>query len=403
MTTWDEFRRIDRGGTIISKQLRFDLSLGLKQMVKSGELWVWGQGGSGQLGTKSNKVEDLPTPSKSQISFVGIAAGRNYSLAISDDLRVYRSGVICNQQNDGIKEFSRIEALTNIKAIAVGQSHAAAVNGNGEVYLWGNNKDTQVCPKKIALVTKPMKVTGLNTVSIVQVSCGEGFTLCRTVDGRLYSWGRGKWGVLGQGDERNRNIPSLVTSLPFTDIVHIDAGHSYAAAVSQEGELLTFGRNTDGQLGHGHKENVLVPTPVEAMGAHHVIKVSCSRGEKGCFTAILVDTRVVYMVGNGTLGRLGTGESKNLLKPTKIPLSFFNKEKVSEVVAGTTMCHALTVAGNVFVWGSGNVGQTGLLEARRIRNFATERPKKIEALPKGRQVTVLSSSCDHVLALVENE
>ena len=66
-----------------------------------------------------------------------------------------------------------------------------------------------------------------------QVSCGEGFTLCRTVDGRLYSWGRGKCGVLGQGDEQNRNIPSLVTSLPFTDIVHIDAGHSYAAAVRE--------------------------------------------------------------------------------------------------------------------------------------------------------------------------
>ena len=51
--------------------------------------------------------------------------------------------------------------------------------------------------------------------------------------------------------------------------------------VSQEGELLTFGKNTDGQLGHGHKENVLVPTPVEGMGAHHVVKVSCSRGDKG--------------------------------------------------------------------------------------------------------------------------
>ena len=48
----------------------------------------------------------------------------------------------------------------------------------------------------------------------------------------MYSWGRGQYGVLGQGDEQPRNIPSLVTSLPFTDIVHIDAGHSYAAAVS---------------------------------------------------------------------------------------------------------------------------------------------------------------------------
>ena len=40
--------------------------------------------------------------------------------------------------------------------------------------------------------------------------------------------------------------------------------------------------------------------------------------QSGCFTAILVDTGLVYMVGNGTLGRLGTGESKNVLKPTKV-------------------------------------------------------------------------------------
>ena len=52
---------------------------------------------------------------------------------------------------------------------AAGTSHAAAVNGNGEIFLWGNNKDAQVCPKKIALLPKPMKVTGLNSVSIKQV------------------------------------------------------------------------------------------------------------------------------------------------------------------------------------------------------------------------------------------
>ena len=50
--------------------------------------------------------------------------------------------------------------------------------------------------------------------------------------------------MLGQGDEQNRNIPSLVTSLPFTDIVHIDAGHSYAAAV-REYQLSTISHHND--------------------------------------------------------------------------------------------------------------------------------------------------------------
>ena len=31
-----------------------------------------------------------------------------------------------------------------IFSVGAGTSHAGAVNGNGEVFLWGNNKDTQV-------------------------------------------------------------------------------------------------------------------------------------------------------------------------------------------------------------------------------------------------------------------
>ena len=46
---------------------------------------------------------------------------------------------------------------------------------------------------------------------------------------------------------------------------------------------------------------------------------------------------------------------------------------------------------------------TGLLEARRIRNFATEKPKKLEALPKNREVKALACSGDHVLLIVETE
>ena len=51
--------------------------------------------------------------------------------------------------------------------------------------------------------------------------------------------------------------------------------------VSLEGELMTFGHNADGQLGHNNKKDILVPTPVEALSALHVVRASCSKGEKG--------------------------------------------------------------------------------------------------------------------------
>ena len=50
-------------------------------------------------------------------------------------LRIYKSGVICNQQNDGTKEFTKIDSLTNIKAIGKTQIslvfiHSAKISMN---------------------------------------------------------------------------------------------------------------------------------------------------------------------------------------------------------------------------------------------------------------------------------
>ena len=41
------------------------------------------------------------------------------------------------------------------------------------------------------------------------------------------------------------------------------------------------------------------------------------------------------------------------------------------------------------------------MEAKRIRNFSTDRPKKLDTLPKGRAVNKLATSADHTLALLD--
>ena len=47
----------------------------------------------------------------------------------------------------------------------------------------------------------------------LMVSCGHNFTFVVTESGMVFSWGNGKHGVLGHGNESNVARPALVESL----------------------------------------------------------------------------------------------------------------------------------------------------------------------------------------------
>ena len=42
---------------------------------------------------------------------------------------------------------------------------------------------------------------------MVQAACGGTHTLALTEEGRIFIWGRGSFGRLGLGDERDRYLP----------------------------------------------------------------------------------------------------------------------------------------------------------------------------------------------------
>ena len=53
-------------------------------------------------------------------------------------------------------------------------------------------------------------VTSLKERKIVSISCGNNYTLAIDTEGSLFSWGFGRHGVLGQGDEKDRLKPTHV-------------------------------------------------------------------------------------------------------------------------------------------------------------------------------------------------
>jgi RCC1 and BTB domain-containing protein len=64
-----------------------------------------------------------------------------------------------------------------------------------------------------------------------------------------YTWGEGKFGRLGHGAERNCHSPRLVESLLGKRPRQIACGGFHSAVITQDGKMYTFGGGEHGQLG----------------------------------------------------------------------------------------------------------------------------------------------------------
>ena len=82
---------------------------------------------------------------------------------------------------------------------------------------------------------------------------------------------RGDFGRLGHGDCNDVFIPRAIDALRGRAVVRVACGDTHTLAVTEAGELYTFGRNSNGQLGHGSTDDSLAPRLVEAL------KVRCTR------------------------------------------------------------------------------------------------------------------------------
>jgi alpha-tubulin suppressor-like RCC1 family protein len=139
-----------------------------------------------------------------------------------------------------------------------------------------------------------------------------------TVSGEVYTFGCGKDARLGHGqsiDVPNQDIPRLVAGLRGKPVTHIAVGEYHMAAVLDNGEVWTFGKNRHGQLGHkdpkpGH------PSVVEGLAGVRIVKAVCGRQH----TMALSEDGQVFGWGDSTLGAVGTGSKAVIPSPVQVSL-----------------------------------------------------------------------------------
>ena len=158
----------------------------------------------------------------------------------------------------------RIVSASCSKNIVLAVSHA------GHLFSWSAIGST---PKELQIFDK----SGRNE-RIAQASCGHRHCVALTKQGKVYTWGEGRFGQLGHGDRQSRKDPTMV-EMKRVKIVKIDAGNYHTACLTMDGECQVFGCGAQGQLGLGDVKDRLSPCVVQLREGSvelRVLDVSCS-------------------------------------------------------------------------------------------------------------------------------
>ena len=112
----------------------------------------------------------------------------------------------------------------------------------------------------------PKRIVALTDERAVVVAAGGAHSMVATDGGKLYTFGWGGYGRLGHGEDitGSQLTPKLVEGLKDEWVVDVATGDYYSMAVTDSGQLYTFGRNASGELGHGDTQQQHTPKLVAA-------------------------------------------------------------------------------------------------------------------------------------------
>jgi alpha-tubulin suppressor-like RCC1 family protein len=226
-------------------------------------------------------------------------------------------------------------------------AHTCVVTAPGGVRCWGNNQFGYLGDGTTTTRDIPTSVVGLDS-GVVDVAVGDEHACALTDEGIVKCWGRNTYGEVGDGTTRMRLTPVRVVGLP-RGVQDISAGFGFTCAITAFQTVKCWGRNDAGQLGTdavlASRSPVLVEgvtsTPIElASGTFH-----------GC---AVLDTGDLECWGGNKEGQLGTGDTVNRFEATKVAL-----DNPVSVVAGGVWHTCAISDGLPWCWGANSNGQLG--------------------------------------------
>eukprot|EP00252_Welwitschia_mirabilis_P019140 TRINITY_DN4353_c0_g1_i1.p1 TRINITY_DN4353_c0_g1~~TRINITY_DN4353_c0_g1_i1.p1 ORF type:complete len:1124 (+),score=296.88 TRINITY_DN4353_c0_g1_i1:577-3948(+) len=277
------------------------------------ELFSWGNGANYQLGTGNARIQKLPC------------------------------------------KVEEVEGLI-VKQISAAKFHSIALTDSGDVYTWGfgrggrlGHPDFDVHSGQAAVITPRQVSVGLGQRRVKVVAAAKHHTIAATFGGDVFTWGTNREGQLGYTSVDTQPTPRRV-SLLRAKVISVAAANKHSAAVTDSGDVFTWGCNKEGQLGYGtcNSASNYVPRIVESLKGKSLVEVSTAKHH----TVALGTDGEVFQWGFKIVTPRRVIIQRNTKKGGNLPLRFhcMGKLHVIKIAAGWTHSTALTDDGTIFYW-----------------------------------------------------
>lgn len=369
---------------------------------------------------------------------------------LADSGQVFMSGQgDCGQLGFGTEDARLMEikvprllpglAKQKIVTVACGGLSNAALTEGGRVYTWGASDDAALGRQSgpDAPEQEPSQVTeGLEGKTIIGLASGDVHTLALDVSGRVYGWGcyrdkEGKqWfqppaGAPAKACKAAAKVPVEIAGLP-PNVVEVRCGSSFCLALTQKGEVLSWGLGEIGELGRdvcklkfpevegsdeepGYDFDGILRDHITPGGMFKELGPNGTTGERmdgvkviGCgeYHSLVVARGEVYACGLNSYGQLGLGDTENRLRLKLIEdLSGLNTMSAR---GGGMHSLVLTTEG-LFAFGRNDFGQVGCSEKINAADWGVfvNRPTEVYLPPNEGNPVKIACGTNHCLVITD--
>ncbi|XP_035533289.1 retinitis pigmentosa GTPase regulator b [Morone saxatilis] len=224
-----------------------------------------------------------------------LAAGSNTSAALTESGKLFMWGDNTEGQIGLGKEShasspQEVNVGRPISWVSCGYYHSALVTVDGGLYTFGERDSgklglgtDQLARHRVPQLVKSIKEP------VIQVACGGGHTVALT-DDDVFTFGLGQFGQLGHGTFIfESRLPRPVEHFRKGRVCQVTCGENHTAVVTDCGLLYTFGDGRHGKLGLGEENftNQFKPTLCPRFLKYNVQAATCG----GCHMVVLARPR----------------------------------------------------------------------------------------------------------------
>ena len=292
-----------------------------------------------------------------------VTAGTDYSIVLTQVGGISVIGQNNHGQlGDGTKnrkyKFTSVRIVPFAKAVAAGGYHTLILTQDGGVWASGWNNFGQLGDVSPSYVSRFRLVLSSGT-SVIAIATGDFHSMVLKQDGSIWAAGRNKEGQLGDGSKDDRRSFVKIMS---SGGARMAGGDDHSIVLKRDGSVWTTGSNEFGQLGDGsprgrsrYVQAISGGATAVAAGRRHSIVLK----QDGC----------VWTAGYNLYGQLGDGTTTNSKTFVQV-----TADKAKTVAAGAFHSMLLKQDGSIWATGSNQYGQFGDGTATREQKFVRIMP-----------------------------